>query len=807
MDAVAVGIFLYAGQSCTAGSRLLLERSIHDAFLDGLIERAEALEVGSPLDDATQLGPMVSRRQLDRVLGYVERGRAEGARLVLGGEQARRRVGGRLLHGADDLRRRRPDDVDRARGDLRAGPVGHPVRHRGRGARARQRQRVRARQRGLDDATSTGRSGWRGGCASATSGSTPTTSGWPRARSVASSRAASAASSGWKASTPTSSRSASASTARRPSTSADVTARRIARCDPAPAPDRRPRSRSTGATFEGVEGEPLAVALLAADRPIAVAQLPVPPTARADVLDRPVRLVRVRGRRRAERPVVPRAGARGPGRARRARLAVGRARPAVGWSGSSRAGSRRRSTTTGSCGRAGCASGISTCSAGSAGGGGCAVGRPARRRPRRGRRGARDRRAGRRRRARRAAGGAGAAERRPRSRSSSESSALVETDAAPGASAPDAARAHPGRGPDRGRGGRLVRRAWSRPSATDVAPRDPGRSGRRRDRLVRARAARPGRGPARASWRRGRSSAWSTRYRASCPGERALLVGTGQELATAGERARRAGAAESIGPDPDRRARRGPRPRPRDRRRRSTSTARRQRLAVDLVVFGDRSPNLDLVLAAGAAVERQRRHARRRSSTTAWSDDGRRRSRSSGSAAGRVRHAPGTRPREARRRASRRDRLLLRGRPRLTRSAPSRRRLRRPGAGQAPDRRPDRPVPGQVLPPVVRAASGRRRTTPSRPADARPPLRPVRLGDLVAPPIEPAMHAGRRRACSTDSSPPTADVVIVGAGIAGLALRARARRRAACATSSSSIAATRAAARPAATSPASGRCS
>ncbi len=87
MDAVAVGIFLYAGQSCTAGSRLLLHRSIHDAFLDGLIERARGLKVGSPLDEDTQLGPMVSARQLDRVLGYVERGRKEQARLILGGER------------------------------------------------------------------------------------------------------------------------------------------------------------------------------------------------------------------------------------------------------------------------------------------------------------------------------------------------------------------------------------------------------------------------------------------------------------------------------------------------------------------------------------------------------------------------------------------------------------------------------------------------------------------------------------------------------------------------------------------------
>jgi acyl-CoA reductase-like NAD-dependent aldehyde dehydrogenase len=95
MDAVAVGIFLYAGQSCTAGSRLLLHRSIHDEFLDGLIERARALKVGSPLDESTQLGPMVSARQLDRVLGYVERGRLEQAHLILGGD----RLGGEWSRG------------------------------------------------------------------------------------------------------------------------------------------------------------------------------------------------------------------------------------------------------------------------------------------------------------------------------------------------------------------------------------------------------------------------------------------------------------------------------------------------------------------------------------------------------------------------------------------------------------------------------------------------------------------------------------------------------------------------------------
>ena len=87
------------------------------------------------------------------------------------------------------------------------------------------------------------------------------------------------------------------------------------------------------------------------------------------------------------------------------------------------------------------------------------------------------------------------------------------------------------------------------------------------------------------------------------PGRRALLVGSGQELATAGERLARAGASVT-GP-----IRTAALTRVRGRRRVTGASidinGRRQRLSVDLVVFGDRSPNLDVVLAAGAAVERQ----------------------------------------------------------------------------------------------------------------------------------------------------------------------------------------------------------
>ena len=87
MDAVTAANFLYGGQSCTAGSRLLVERSVHDRFLEGVMERARDYRVGLPLDPDTQLGPLVSERQLDRVLGYVERGVADGARLTLGGRR------------------------------------------------------------------------------------------------------------------------------------------------------------------------------------------------------------------------------------------------------------------------------------------------------------------------------------------------------------------------------------------------------------------------------------------------------------------------------------------------------------------------------------------------------------------------------------------------------------------------------------------------------------------------------------------------------------------------------------------------
>ena len=80
-------IFYNTGQACTAGSRLLVAEQIHDEFLDKLAKRAEGMKPGDPLDPKTRMGPLVSQEQLDRVLGYIEKGKQEGAEMLTGGER------------------------------------------------------------------------------------------------------------------------------------------------------------------------------------------------------------------------------------------------------------------------------------------------------------------------------------------------------------------------------------------------------------------------------------------------------------------------------------------------------------------------------------------------------------------------------------------------------------------------------------------------------------------------------------------------------------------------------------------------
>jgi aldehyde dehydrogenase (NAD+) len=82
------GIFYNTGQCCTAGSRLLVHESLKDELLARLVERAAKLQPGDPLDPKTRLGPVISQDQLERVLGYIEKGRSDGASLVTGGGRA-----------------------------------------------------------------------------------------------------------------------------------------------------------------------------------------------------------------------------------------------------------------------------------------------------------------------------------------------------------------------------------------------------------------------------------------------------------------------------------------------------------------------------------------------------------------------------------------------------------------------------------------------------------------------------------------------------------------------------------------------
>ena len=92
--AVAAGIFSNAGQVCNAGSRLIVEASIREALLEKVVAIARDLIPGEPLDPATRLGAIVNQHQMERVLGYVETGRKEGARVLVGGNRARESSGG-----------------------------------------------------------------------------------------------------------------------------------------------------------------------------------------------------------------------------------------------------------------------------------------------------------------------------------------------------------------------------------------------------------------------------------------------------------------------------------------------------------------------------------------------------------------------------------------------------------------------------------------------------------------------------------------------------------------------------------------
>lgn len=80
-------IYTNAGQRCTARTRLFLHRDIHDAFLDKFVDGVKRIRIGDPLDVSTQMGPVISKKQEQKVLGYCDAARLEGAELLAGGRK------------------------------------------------------------------------------------------------------------------------------------------------------------------------------------------------------------------------------------------------------------------------------------------------------------------------------------------------------------------------------------------------------------------------------------------------------------------------------------------------------------------------------------------------------------------------------------------------------------------------------------------------------------------------------------------------------------------------------------------------
>ena len=86
LDTLVRSAFQNSGQICLCGSRLLVERAVYDDFREAFVDRVRALRIGNPLEDGTQVGPLVSQAQFDKVLACIERAREEGGHVLCGGE-------------------------------------------------------------------------------------------------------------------------------------------------------------------------------------------------------------------------------------------------------------------------------------------------------------------------------------------------------------------------------------------------------------------------------------------------------------------------------------------------------------------------------------------------------------------------------------------------------------------------------------------------------------------------------------------------------------------------------------------------
>ena len=129
LDTLVRSAFQNSGQICLCGSRLLVERIIHEEFRDAFVERVQALRIGDPLETGSQVGPLVSQAQFDKVLSCIQRARDEGGRVLSGGgalDRAGWFIAPTVIDGLGPCMR------DKPRGNLRTGgdPAGLRLRRR-----------------------------------------------------------------------------------------------------------------------------------------------------------------------------------------------------------------------------------------------------------------------------------------------------------------------------------------------------------------------------------------------------------------------------------------------------------------------------------------------------------------------------------------------------------------------------------------------------------------------------------------------------------------------------------------------------
>ena len=151
-DAAIAGMnFAWSGQSCGSTSRLMLHEDLYKKVLDRVTERVAEIKLGDPMDPKSQMGPVNSKRHMERVNTMIKSGVDDGAKLMIGGK---RPAGKQFERGYwveptvfGDVHRA---DEDRARGDFRAGDLGVLLARRGRDHRARQFARIRPHRGGVD---------------------------------------------------------------------------------------------------------------------------------------------------------------------------------------------------------------------------------------------------------------------------------------------------------------------------------------------------------------------------------------------------------------------------------------------------------------------------------------------------------------------------------------------------------------------------------------------------------------------------------------------------------------------------------